>query len=105
MFRTAATMLWGRLTTHRRTGLILRAWETAHVFIGISRRWRGRVVEAFGAFADDATTNESLQRAQFVAILRRHETDRVANGIGAARAADAVNVILDVHREVVVYDV
>ncbi len=38
-------------------------------------------------------------------ILRRDKTDRVADRVGAARASDAMHVILRVHRKVVIHDV
>ena len=67
-------------------------------------RTRSGIVKSLRALAHDAASDEPLQRAQLALIFWRHKTDRIADGIGATRAPDAMDVILDVHREVVVDD-
>ena len=69
--------------------------------------WRsgGIVIEAFRAFAHDAAADETLERTQRPVIFRRDETDRVADRMRAAGAADAMDVILRVHREIVIHHV
>jgi hypothetical protein len=67
-------------------------------------RGRGRVViETFGALPHYAATNESFKRAQRSVILWGDKADRVANGMGATGASDAMNIILRVHRKIVVH--
>ena len=38
-------------------------------------------------------------------VFRSNETDRIADGMGAAGPPDAMNVILRVHREIVIHHV
>ena len=54
-------------------------------------------------FPHDAATDETLERTQRPLIFRRNETDRIADGVRAAGATDAMDVILRVHREIVVH--
>jgi hypothetical protein len=61
-----------------------------------------RVVEAFGAFAHDPSANEAFERAQGTLIFRRYEADGVAHCVRAARPANAVDIVLGVHREVII---
>ena len=56
--------------------------------------------EAFGVFADDAAPDEFLQRAQSSPILRGHEANSVADGLGAAGSANAMHVVFGVQWEV-----
>jgi hypothetical protein len=63
------------------------------------------VIEVFGAFARNAPADEALQRAQGAVIFRRHEADGIAHRVGAAGAADAVDVVLGMHREVIIHHV
>ena len=72
--------------------------------LGWRRRSGRRVVEALGAFADNAASDEALERAERAVVLGGDEADRVADRVGAAGAADAVDVILGVHREIVIDD-
>src|ERR1035437_3920285 len=83
--------------------LILSPLETMFDFGRRSRRRRGRVVETLCPFADDAAADESLQRAQFVPVLRRDKADRVAHRVRPAGAPDAMDIILRVHREIVIH--
>ena len=53
----------------------------------------------------DATPEKLLQLAQGVLVFVGHEADRIADRMRAAGAADAVDVILGLLREVVVDDV
>src|SRR5690242_11389717 len=73
-------------------------------------RWRfggrgGCVVEFFGTFAHDPAADKAFERAQGVLILRRHKADGIAHRVRAARSADAVNIILGVHGEIIIDDV
>ena len=83
---------------------MLMTWMAAF-FRRIVRRRRRGVIEAFRFFPHEAATDETFEGAQFAVIFIRHETDGVANLIRAAGATDAVDVILDVHRKIVVHDV
>jgi hypothetical protein len=72
----------------------------------IDAGWRGHVVvEAFGALPYNSAADETLERAQCPLIFRRNEADGIAHGMGATGATDAMDVILRVHRKVVVHDV
>ncbi len=64
-----------------------------------------RIVEAFRALAHDAPADEALERAQGAVIFGRYEADGVAHRVGAARPADAMDVVLGVHREVIIHHV
>ena len=66
--------------------------------------WRSNI-EAFGVLPHDAPADESLQRTEREAIVRRDETDGVADCVRPAGAADPMHVILGVHGEVVVHHV
>ncbi len=59
----------------------------------------------FKAFARQAASDEALQGTQIAVFIRADKAERVADRVGAARAADPVNVILIGHREIVVDDV
>ena len=48
--------------------------------------------------------DETLERTQRSVIFRRDETDRIADCVRAAGASDAVDIILGVHREIVIHD-
>jgi hypothetical protein len=66
--------------------------------------WRSRVViEAFRPFSHNAATNETFQRAQRSLILLGNKADCVADGMRATGASDAMDIILRVHREIVVH--
>ena len=66
---------------------------------------RGRIViESFRAFAHDAPPDKTLERTQRSVIFRSDETDRIADRMRAARASDAMDVILGVHRKIVIHD-
>jgi hypothetical protein len=63
------------------------------------------IIESFGAFTNQATTDKSLQRAQFTVIFRSHKADGVADRIRAASASNAMNIVFDVHWKIVVHHV
>ena len=63
------------------------------------------VAKALRFFPHDAAADETLERIERAVILRRDKADRVADGVGAAGAADAMDVVLGVHREIVIHDV
>ena len=65
-------------------------------------RTSGVVVKSFGAFAHDAASDETFESAEFAVIFIGDEADGIADGIRASGASDAMDVILDVHREIVV---
>ena len=65
----------------------------------------GGIIKSFRAFAHDAATNEFFQRAQFVLVFGSDKTDGIPDGIGAASAANAMDVIFSVHREIIIHDV
>ena len=69
-----------------------------------SRR-ASRVVKAFGAFTHDAPADETFERAQGAVIFGRHEADGVADRVGAACAANTMDLVLRVHREVIMHHV
>lgn len=84
-----------------RLGTLLRAMFAAAALR--LRRTSGVVVKTLSAFAHDAASDKAFQRAQLAVIFRRHETDRVADGVRASGATDAMHVILHVHREIVIH--
>ncbi len=67
--------------------------------------WRSRIViESFRAFAHDAPPDETFERTQRSVILRSNETDRIANRMGAASSSNPMDVILGVHRKIVIHN-
>src|SRR4051794_10568074 len=72
----------------------------------LSTLWRrSRVVESFSAFADDAPANESFQRTQRAVIFRGDKADGFADRMRAPGAANAMHIILGVHREIIIHHV
>ena len=71
----------------------------------IPRRSRRVVVEAFRPFPHNAATDETFERAQRPLIFGRNKADRITDGVRAAGASNAMDVILRVHREIVVHHV
>ena len=71
----------------------------------ISRRCGCFVIETFRFLPHDPATDETLERAQRSLIFRRNETDRIADGVRTTGAPDAMNIILRVHREIVIHHV
>ena len=63
----------------------------------------GVVIKSLGTFAHDAASDETFERAEFAVIFICDEADGVADGVRAPGASDAMDVILDVHREIVVH--
>src|SRR5206468_3434781 len=63
------------------------------------------VIETFRLFPYDAAPNETLERTQRPLIFRCNETDRITDGVCAARASDAMDIILRVHRKIVIHHV
>src|SRR5262252_2545023 len=68
-------------------------------------RRRRPVVESFGTFAHDPPADEAFERAQRAVIFRCHKADSIAHRLGPARPANAVDVVLGVHWEVIIDDV
>jgi hypothetical protein len=86
--------------------LLLKRALIASLGTIISERLRGGVVvETFGFFAHKAAANEALQLAHVIEFIRGDEADRVADGMGATGATDAVDVIFHDVREVEIHDV
>ena len=93
------------LVIARRTlaALLLMTRLTAFFVGGIVGRRGGGVIKALRFFPHEAAADEAFKRAEFAMILVRHETDGVTDLIRAAGAADAMDVILDVHRKIIVH--
>src|ERR1039458_4995167 len=103
MSRLPRAMGRRRMGGRMRPALILSLRETTFDFGRRSRRRRGRVVETLRPLADDAAADESLQRAQFVTVLRRHKADGIAHRVRPAGASDTMDIILRMHREIVIH--
>lgn len=69
----------------------------------IERRRSLRVIESLRLLPYDAAADEPFQGAQFGVILVGHKRDRIADLVRATSAADAVDVILHLHRKIVVH--
>ena len=52
------------------------------------------VIETFRLFSDDPAADETLERTQRPLIFRRNKADRITDGVCAAGASDAVDIIL-----------
>src|SRR4029077_12277443 len=91
----------GRISWYSPLDLSLRDSRSAAPFVA----WRRRliVIETFRLFPYDPAADETLERTQRSLIFRRNKADRITNGVCAAGASDAMDVILRVHREVVVH--
>lgn len=63
------------------------------------------IIETFRFLSHNSPTNETLERTQFALIIRSDKTDRVAYRVRATGPANSVDVILRMHREVVVHHV
>src|SRR5947207_15241686 len=68
----------------------------------VSRRCGRVVIKSFRPFPHDPPADETLERAQWPVIFRRDETDRIADGQGTPGSSNAMDVILRVHREIVI---
>src|SRR5689334_20302905 len=68
-----------------------------------TRRSGRAVIETFRFLSHDSAADESLQRAEFVLVLRRDKTDRITHRMGATGPTNPMNIILRVHRKVVVH--
>jgi hypothetical protein len=53
----------------------------------------GGVIKPFRLFPHDATTDETFECAEFAMIFVRDKTDGITDGMGAAGAPDAMNII------------
>ena len=72
----------------------------------VSTLRRGSViVETFRPFPDDAATDKPLQRMQRAVVGGSDEADRIPHRMGPTGTTDSMNVILGVHREIVVHHV
>ena len=65
----------------------------------------GRFGEAFNFPSKDSATEKSLQSSQVGIVVRSQEADGFADGLGSARPADPMNIVLGVAGKVVVDDV
>ena len=71
----------------------------------LSRRRGCVIIKAFRLLSHDPATDKPFKRAQRSLIFRRNKTDRIADGMRAAGASDAMHVIFRVHREIVIHHV
>jgi hypothetical protein len=71
----------------------------------IARRSSRIVIESFRPLPHNAATNETFERAQRSLIFRGDKADRIADGMGATGASNAMDIILRVHRKIVVHHV
>src|SRR5690348_1801514 len=90
-----------RTTPARRVGRLRRAGMALHGTAVSLLRFRAilacrRIVKAFSPLAHDSPSNKPFQRAQGTVILRSDKADRVTHRVGAASAANAVDIILRV---------
>jgi len=85
--------------------LMLPLWKPALSLVWVARRSRGIVVKTLRFFTNDTPADEPLQRTQFIMVFGSDKTDGVAHGMGAAGAADAVDIILRMHRKIIVHHV
>src|SRR5205823_3088026 len=69
----------------------------------IPQRSRRVVVEAFRPFSHNAAPDETFERAQRRLIFGRNEADRITDGVRAAGASNAMDIILRMHREIVIH--
>ena len=64
----------------------------------------GVIIKSVSLFANNATADEALQRAQLILILWSHKADRLAHRMSTAGAPDAVDIILGVHGKIEIND-
>ena len=74
-------------------------------FSFVARGTGGMIIETFCFLSHNPATNETLEGTQLALIIRCDKTDRVSHRVRATGPADSVDVILRVHREVVVHHV
>jgi hypothetical protein len=60
----------------------------------VARRRSLIVIETFRLFSDDPAADETLERTQRSLIFRCNKADRIPNGVCAAGASDAMDIIL-----------
>jgi len=68
-------------------------------------RREGNVVETFSPFSHDAAPDKPFQRTQCASILGCHKTDGVTDRLCSSGASNAMDIILRVHREIVIHHV
>ena len=71
----------------------------------LGARDEGAIREAFEAELRNLRADEALDVADVVRVFRSHERKRIADGLRPAGAADAVNVILGLFRDIVIDNV
>ena len=71
----------------------------------LGARDEGAIRETFETELRNLRADEALDVADVVRVFRSHERKRVADGLRPAGAADAVNVILGLFRDIVIDDV
>lgn len=64
----------------------------------------GRVIKSFRFLSDDTATDKTFKRSQLSLVFGCHETDGIANRLRTACAADTVDIIFRMHREVIIDD-
>jgi hypothetical protein len=70
----------------------------------VARRRSLIVIETFRLFAYDPAADETLERTQRSLIFRRNKADRITDGVRPAGASDAMDIILRVHREIIIHN-
>ena len=63
------------------------------------------IIKSLRPFPHDAATDEAFKRTEFAVVLGRDKADGVANRVRTSGAADAMDIILGVHREIIIHDV
>src|SRR6476659_6423763 len=90
-----------RISRSSRLNLSLRDSRSPSLLVA----WRRSliVIETFRLFPYDPATDETFDATQRPLIFRRNETDRITDGVCAAGASDAMDIILRVHREILIH--
>lgn len=60
------------------------------------------IIKPFGTFPHDTAADEAFNGAQLRVVFGGHETDGIAHRVSAAGSAYTVDIILGVHRKIVI---
>ena len=91
----------GRISCYSRLVLSLRDSRSPAPIVAGRRSLI--VIESFRLFPYDAAADETLERTQRPLIFWRNKADRVTDSVRAAGASDAMDIILRVHREIIIH--
>jgi hypothetical protein len=82
----------GRISWYSRLNLSLQDSRSPAPLVA----WRRSliVIESFSPFPHDPASDKALERTQRPLIFRRNEADRITDGVCAAGASDAMDIIL-----------